>query len=695
MTVRMDTLAQSALLVGVTSFALGFSVFARNVRNLLFLSFATLCTLISAWALSFFLDQTWPGVGFYRLHLWFNILLSPASLTFIRVMVRIQDQVSKRLLHLSIILASILSCMLLMGWESHPLILQTIYFSPALVVLQTLQLMWIDWQLKRGLRRLPKMPTVGLGRRNLIYLGALLTLTTSVMDHVPWMGQALPSFGNIALTVYLFFLSQAITQQRLLNISALFSRFLVLLVVALTLTLLYSLLVVWVENNLGLFFLNSFIVSFLLLMLLDPLRTMVGYLTQRLLTQKHRRLQQILRDAQRNLTGIVDLGTLFQAVLSTAEQILQPERALLFILKSDGTKFRKIRSIERDNTAHPKEILANHPLLQYCEGLARKGKFPVLLDQILESEMDRSASKLQREYYARLMEGLKAVRANLLIPLMDSGKMLGFVTLWVPSPPEPWGNNWGLLPIIYPYFEQVAQMMRNMEVYARQREKERLATLGEMAAGLAHEIRNPLGAIKGAAQFLDPSSDRPESQFLKVIIEEVDRLNRVVTQFLDYSKPHTTDLKLVDLSQLAEKTIGLLRPSVENGIELEFIPSRVPALVMASAEQMRQVLINLVQNSQKALEGKSSGMIRVTIGVEEDVQNSEVVMTVEDTGRGIKKENMEKLFIPFFTTSPSGTGLGLSISQKIIEAHRGRIEVISEEDRFTRVSIFLPFSNPI
>ena len=118
---------------------------------------------------------------------------------------------------------------------------------------------------------------------------------------------------------------------------------------------------------------------------------------------------------------------------------------------------------------------------------------------------------------------------------------MGFVGFWVPGPPEPWGNNWAILSVVYPYYEQVAATLRSMEIFVRQREKERLAALGEMAAGLAHEIRNPLGAIKGAAQFLDPSTDRPESKFLKVIIEEVDRLNRVVTQFLDYSKPPYDD----------------------------------------------------------------------------------------------------------------------------------------------------------
>jgi two-component system sensor histidine kinase HydH len=229
-----------------------------------------------------------------------------------------------------------------------------------------------------------------------------------------------------------------------------------------------------------------------------------------------------------------------------------------------------------------------------------------------------------------------------------------------------------------------------MEVFTRQREKERLAVVGEMAAGLAHEIRNPLGAIKGAAQFLDPSSDRPESRFLKIIIEEVDRLNREVTQFLDYSKPFSIEFSTVDLGKLTEQTVEMLKPAIPESIQLEFEVFSQAGLVRASAEQMHQVLINLIQNSQNALFGKEDGRIRVSVTVQNERHVREAVIAVEDNGKGIKKEHMDKLFIPFFTTSPSGTGLGLSICHKIVEAHQGRIEVMSEEGKFTRFSVIIP-----
>lgn len=696
----LEILSQSSLLVAVTSFALGISVLARNVRNKLFMAFAVLTSLLSVWALAFFLERIWGGGGFYRLHLFANVWLGPAALGFIHIMVRIQDVASRRLFDLSLILALSLSAALALRMESKELILQLIYFSPITVILQTLQLMWIDRRLRRGFKRLPKLPTVGFGKRNFIYLGALVVMCTTVMDHVPWLGNAVPSFGNLTLAGYLFFISQAISQQRLLNFGALFSRILVLVAVALTLTGVYSLLVGWIQNSPGLFFLNSFIASFLILTLLDPLRSVVRYFTQRLLTQKHLRLEQTLREAQRRLAGIVDLGSLFQSVLLTTEQVLQPEWGAFFVLRSDGTKYRRVRTMGTEpiladsspgSGGGPlRELLVDHPLLKYCELLKKRGELPVLLDQVLENEIDRLASRVQREYFLALIQGLKALGVNLLIPLLDSEKILGFIALRVPGPPEPWGNNWGLLTVVYPYYEQVALAMRSMEIFVRQREKERLATLGEMAAGLAHEIRNPLGAIKGAAQFLDPASDRPDSKFLRVIIEEADRLNRVVTRFLDYSKPANLDFKTLDLSVLAEKTVEMMRSGLKPGVSLEFFPAKNAATVLASSEQLHQVLVNFIRNSMHALEGKPDGSIQVR--VEKDGSGArEVSLTVEDNGKGIRREHLDKLFIPFFTTSPSGTGLGLSISQKIIEAHRGRIEVNSEEGRFTKFSVILPY----
>ena len=688
----MDILGQSALLVSLVSFSLGFSVLSKNVRNKLFLSFSMMTSLISAWSMSFFLEKVWPGVGAYRFHLLFNVFLAPAAIWFIGVLTRIRDRFSFFLFRASLILSVILSLLLALGLETHFWILELAYFSPAIVFIQILWLMQLEWRELNGANRFPKQAPIGLGRKQWIYFGAIFVLVTSLMDHIPGLGKGLPSLGNLSLTVYLFFLSQAITQQRLLNISALFSRFLVLLAVAFTLTIVYSLLVAWIQDSPALFFLNSFIASFLILVLLDPLRSFVGYFTERLLTQKYQKLQRLLREAHRKLSLAVDMNLLWNAVLFVVDQVLCPERGSLFILKQDGTKFHRIRMIGHGSKGPTFELLSNHPLIEYCEGLARRGRLPIVLDQILESEIDRSASRSQRAYFTSLVEGLRALDANLLVPLIDSRKVLGFLALEVPSPPEPWGNSWGVLPIIYPFFEHAAQSLRNMEIFTRQREKERLAVLGEMAAGLAHEIRNPLGAIRGAAQLLDSSEARSDSPFVKVIIEEVDRLDRVVSQFLDYSKSRTTSFLRIDLNTLIGKSIDKMIPGISSHLHLEFIPARHPVYVRGDSGQIQQVLINLIQNAIRAVEGKEAGLIRVSVEQWSGVTGEEGVLIVEDNGIGIKKNHLDKLFIPFFTTSPQGTGLGLSICQKIVEAHQGRFEVASEEGRFTRVFMILPLS---
>lgn len=710
----MDLLGQSALWVGVTSFALGFATLARNVRNKLYITYAVVCTLVSGWAIAFVLERIWSDLGFYRIHLFFNFWLGPAALIFIRVMARMHDGFSRRMLDLSVIVAIALSLALALRMETLPWMLQLMYFSPAFLVIQILQLMYNEVRLNLGLKRRLNAPTVGLARRNWIYIGALVLLMTSVMDHVPFLGNVVPALGNLGLTVYLFFVSQAISQQRLLNFGALFSKFLVLIAVALTLTGVYSILVAWIEGSPGLFFLNSFIASFVILMLLDPLRSLVRYFTQTLLTQKQRQLEQALREAQLRLAGIVDPIALAQEVLMTVEQTLQPEWAALFVLERDGTRYRRVRvvGVEPDRgenapidvhgrAAQPlREILAGHPLLLQCDRRRKRSELPVLLDQMLENEIERSASRPQREALAGLVQGLRALGGTLLLPLYDSGQILGFVVVYSAKPPEAWGSNWGILQILYPYFEQAGITLRNMEVYVRSRDKERLATLGEMAAGLAHEIRNPLGAIKGAAQFLDPGPERPDSQFLRIIVEETDRLNRVVTQFLDYSKPNTADRSRIDLSVVAEKTIELLRADVPDGMRLDFNPAPEPAWVMAAPEQIKQVLLNLAQNSFRALEGSPRGpgagndqaQVLLSVQVRGQGDDARVHVIVEDNGPGIVRGNLEKLFIPFFTTRPSGTGLGLSISQKIMEAHGGQIEVASEEGRFARFSVIMPYA---
>ena len=208
-------------------------------------------------------------------------------------------------------------------------------------------------------------------------------------------------------------------------------------------------------------------------------------------------------------------------------------------------------------------------------------------------------------------------------------------------------------------------------------EREKSMMLEEMAPVLAHEIRNPLGSIKSAAQYLRSEAKEEESgRLLDVIIEEVDRLNGAVSQFLNYARPYALNLGIHDANQFVRKALALVRASHladHVAIEEDLHPDLPP--VKADAEQIIQVLLNIALNAIEAMPGGGSLSIR-TSKIESDTGDA-VAIAIRDTGMGMKKEEMRNIFKPFFTTKERGVGLGLAICQRIVRDHGGRIRVKS------------------
>jgi len=231
-----------------------------------------------------------------------------------------------------------------------------------------------------------------------------------------------------------------------------------------------------------------------------------------------------------------------------------------------------------------------------------------------------------------------------------------------------------ILTMIYPDSPDVFTSLYALDERL-EREKSRL--LEEMAPVLAHEIRNPLGSMKGAAQVLrSEKHDEEHQRLLDVIIEEVDRLNGVVSQFLNYAKPYQLNRKTQWLNPLVEKTISIIRAGnlPENmAIEQDLHPDMPP--VHIDAEQMVQVILNIAYN---AMEGMPEGgtLTFRTSRIAGDA-GAAVGLSIRDTGRGIKREDIKNIFKPFFTTKERGVGLGLPICQRIVKSHGGRLRVKS------------------
>jgi two-component system sensor histidine kinase HydH len=219
------------------------------------------------------------------------------------------------------------------------------------------------------------------------------------------------------------------------------------------------------------------------------------------------------------------------------------------------------------------------------------------------------------------------------------------------------------------------------------RRSERLASLGRLASGVAHEIRNPLSSIKGFAQYFRDKfeKDSQDKSYAEIVIKEVERLDRVITQLLDFARPKELHPQSYPLSQVIEHPLKLVKADLDKkGINLKtsFLEERVEI----DWDQMTQALLNIFLNAMESMD--NTGELRVKTALKPEKKGVEI--SISDTGPGISRENLSRIFDPFFSTKKKGTGLGLAITAKIIEAHKGEITVESEEGKETTFKIFLP-----
>lgn len=216
------------------------------------------------------------------------------------------------------------------------------------------------------------------------------------------------------------------------------------------------------------------------------------------------------------------------------------------------------------------------------------------------------------------------------------------------------------------------------------RHLEKLSAVGQLAAGLAHEIRNPLTSIRGFVQISATESEAVK-KWESIILPEIDRINDLLKQFLKLSEVRPVQVSSFNLDQLMNDVFSLLKPkSFLMGHELKQLPPKEPVELEADSEQLKQVLINLIQNGLEALDEQG------VVEIEWCKIQERAYIRIEDTGYGIKPEHMSRIFEPFFSTKEEGTGMGLSICHRIITEHGGQIYVTSHPGRGTAFHIYLP-----
>ncbi|OGQ17529.1 MAG: hypothetical protein A3B70_02815 [Deltaproteobacteria bacterium RIFCSPHIGHO2_02_FULL_40_11] len=234
-------------------------------------------------------------------------------------------------------------------------------------------------------------------------------------------------------------------------------------------------------------------------------------------------------------------------------------------------------------------------------------------------------------------------------------------------------------------FEDLTKMI---EMEQNMHRSEKLAAVGKLAAGIAHEIRNPLASMSGSIEMLSHELEvSPENKkLMNIILKETDRLNKLVNEFLDYVRPEDQKMKECNVYEILEDTLTAMSMQKNKNpkIKINFEPDQKDLKILGNKEKLKQVFWNLLINATQAIEDGG------TVTVRTHTTTQDLKIDISDTGCGILEDDIPKIFDPFFTTKSKGTGLGLSVVHKIIEAHHGRITVFSTPEKGTTFSINLP-----
>ncbi|MCA1664016.1 MAG: GAF domain-containing protein, partial [Myxococcales bacterium] len=373
-----------------------------------------------------------------------------------------------------------------------------------------------------------------------LLIGGLGAITFAALDFLPKLGVPFPALGNVLTIIYLYFISQTLFRYRLLDLTELLGRMVVIATFVLILAAIYGLLVAWIPaDQSGVFFFNTLVASFVILILFDPLRTAVEGQVQKWMFREKYELKARIDALRHILANVIDLKEAVRITISSLEESRRVTHAAIYFVDADGGGYELHghlgpRPVERIDAA------ARRP---FFERINATHGAPVSMEQ-LEREHDKI------ETIDAIASTLGELNAALCIPIVAEEQVIGLLCLKDERVVrEAYATD--EIDVFERVASQIAITVQNSKLYERMKERDRLAALGEMAAGLAHEIRNPLGAIKGAAQLLTPPSGDgivgsdghggvpPEArEFLGIIVEEANRLNRVVSQFLDYARPY-------------------------------------------------------------------------------------------------------------------------------------------------------------
>ncbi len=709
----MDVQAVSALLAALLILAIGVSVLFRSRKDKMFTAFAAFTFTVSAWHLCTFITVSAQSPVMRWLALWAAATIPPTAIRFFRAFLA-QPSIGGPKRGPRVTLAWTLAAY---GCLVYSAIVIPIHETRWFLVPFGVYVFGGLYRAVYDLYMQYRATTKKVERKRIGYLalGGFVATTLTLTDVLPttlfdieW-----PAIGNILSIIYLYFLSQTLFRYRLIDINELLGKMAVLGTLVVLLWAVYGFLLYWIGGGQkGLYLLNALVASFVILILFEPVRSWLEKTVNRWLLRQRTELRGRLEAVRRELPGVVDVPDMVGRITKAFDESRRVTDASVYLLDPDGAGFDRAGYI---GGAPPERLDANaeRPLLDRVRGGVLDKE--ALHREVLEAAQATDA-ETRRPALVALESRVDELHAGIIFPLFGSAEteqgpwLLGLMCIRDDRTENAFDAD------DLDTFRQLAigaaRVIESSQAYERVKERDRLAALGEMAAGLAHEIRNPLGAIKGAAQLLITADNKPATpkaaasnetaELLEIIVEEANRLNNVVTRFLDYARserPGREGAAAVDLNIILKKTEQLLRQDLAKAprpIELRLRLDEMLPQIAGDPESLLQVFLNLGQNALQAmpdggtLEVLTTRRRRSRLGYGQFAE-----VRFRDTGVGIPRDKLKKLFIPFYTTKTKGTGLGLAISHRIINQHGGTIEVRSTLGQGSVFSVFLPAAEQV
>lgn len=537
----------------------------------------------------------------------------------------------------------------------------------------------------------PSIPLLTKNQIRYVIIATFVGFISGATSFFPFINLKIPPFASPFTTLYVFIITYAIAKYRLMAITVVIKK-----------SVTYSFLIILFLVPCLLIVLLSEKVSFdvfdynfsLILLLLFVFSAFVFPRVKVFFERKGREIffrdevtsENVFYDLSKTVTQVLEIDNLLEHIVDIIIKTIAVKKVSILVLDSNETKY-EIRASNGFNGEIKSLLLhKNDFLFRWMEE-----KNEVVIRE--ETEEEISYDSRMNLINEKMME----LASEVSLPLIHDNRLVGVVNLGKKENSEVY--SYREIEMLKALANQASVAIENARLYdmlrkskIRMRRADKLASLGTLTAGLAHEIRNPLVSIKTFLQLLPERFDDSEfrSNFLNLTIEEVERICRLLSELLEFARPSEPILGETDINDVLEKVImlaeneGLKKNLVIHKQYFNGLPN-----VMTDKEQMKQVFLNIILNAVQASYENGEIFIETRLL---DGEKKFVQIEIKDTGKGISEKDIENIFTPFFTTKDGGTGLGLSISHQIVQEHKGTIDVRSKEGNGSSFVISLPLN---